>query len=133
MWDQSAALHTAQRYAEATREVAGFLAKVSKALEGRGKPAEGVATFLTRTLFAVFTESVSFLPEDIFKALLQKCQERPTHLRPPDDRSVPPHGRGWLQCWLEATVRRFNGSFYKGGPAFDLERIGCLLAAATKD
>ena len=82
VWEQPTILDPARPRAEATREVAGYLAEVSRALEGRGKPPEEVATFLTRTLFAMFAESVRLLPRDSFKTLLQKCQDRPATFAP---------------------------------------------------
>ena len=70
VWEHPASLDPALKRAEATREVAGYLAQVSRALE-RDHPAEEVATFLTRTLFAMFAEDVGLLPEKSFTDLLR--------------------------------------------------------------
>jgi len=135
VWSDPASLDPAKRRAEATREVAGHLAEVSKALEKRGEPPEEVATFLTRTLFAMFAEDVGLLPEDSFKGLLQRCLESPATFAAQASDLFACMDEGRFSAGLGAVVRRFNGAFYKERRAFALEReeIGALLAAAAKD
>ncbi|MBA3812564.1 MAG: class I SAM-dependent DNA methyltransferase, partial [Caulobacteraceae bacterium] len=135
VWTAPATLDPAKRRAEATREVAAYLAEVSRALEKRGKPPEEVATFLTRVLFAMFAEDVGLLPADGFKTLLQRCQESPDTFAPQVSDLFQRMDEGGFSPGLGAMVRRFNGAFYKDRRAFPLEReeIGALLAAAGKD
>jgi len=135
IWNEPASLDPAKRRAEATREVAAYLAQVSKALEERRHPPEEVATFLTRTLFAMFAEDVGLLPADSFKGLLQRCQESPDTFAPQVSDLFRRMDEGGFSPGLGAMVRRFNGAFYKDRRAFPLkgEEIGALLAAAGKD
>ena len=135
IWNEPASLDPAKRRAEATREVAAYLAQVSKALEERRHPPEEVATFLTRTLFAMFAEDVGLLPADSFKGLLQRCQESPDTFAPQASDLFRRMDEGGFSPGLNAMVRRFNGAFYKDRRAFPLkgEEIGALLAAAGKD
>ncbi len=132
IWEDPMSLDPARRRAEATREVAGHLAEVSKALEGRGHPPEEVATFLTRILFAMFAEDVGLLPEASFKGLLQRCLESPDTFAAQASDLFRCMDEGQFSPALNAMVRRFNGAFYKDRRAFPLKReeIGALLAAA---
>jgi hypothetical protein len=135
IWTAPATLDPALRRAEATREVAAHLAEVSRALEKRGHPPEEVATFLTRTLFAMFAEDVGLLPQDSFKGLLQRCLESPGTFAPQAEDLFGRMDEGGFSPALNTMVRRFNGAFYKDRRAFPLEKeeIGALLAAAGKD
>ena len=135
VWEHPASLDPARRRAEATREVAGYLAQVSRALEERGEPAEEVATFLTRTLFSMFAEDVGLLPADSFKGLLQRCLESPASFAPQMSDLFRAMDEGQFSAGLGVMVRRFNGAFYKNRRAFALKReeIGALLAASAKD
>ena len=135
VWEHPASLDPARRRAEATREVAGYLAQVSRALEERGEPAEEVATFLTRTLFAMFAEDVGLLPADSFKGLLQRCLESPASFAPQMSDLFRAMDEGQFSAGLGVMVRRFNGAFYKNRRAFALKReeIGALLSASAKD
>jgi hypothetical protein len=129
IWTDPATLDPAKRRAEATREVASYLAEVSRALEGRGHPPEEVATFLTRTLFAMFAEDVGLLPEDSFKGLLQRCLESPDTFASQATDLFQRMDEGGFSAGLNAKVRRFNGAFYKDRRAFPLKReeVGALL------
>jgi hypothetical protein len=135
VWTTPAMLDPALRRAEATREVAGYLAEVSKRLEDRGEPPEEVATFLTRTLFAMFAEDVGLLPENAFKGLLGRCLESPNTAASHLSDLFEKMDTGGFSAGLGEMVRRFNGAFYKNRRAFRLEKeeIGALLAAARKD
>ncbi len=135
VWMTPAALDPALRRAEATREVAGYLAEVSKRLEERGEPAEEVATFLTRTLFAMFAEDVGLLPENAFKGLLDRCMLSPDTAASHLSDLFEKMDTGGFSAGLGEMVIRFNGAFYKNRHAFRLksEEIGALLAAAKKD
>ncbi|WP_352959486.1 type IIL restriction-modification enzyme MmeI [Mesorhizobium sp. M0778] len=54
VWEQPQSLDPAQKTAKVTREIAGQLAEISKALEGRGFEPGSVAVFLMRCLFTMF-------------------------------------------------------------------------------
>jgi hypothetical protein len=90
---------------------------VSKRLEERGEPAEEVATFLTRILFAMFAEDVSLLPENAFKGLLDRCMKSPNTAASYLSDLFEKMDTGGFSAGLGETVRRFNGAFYKGAHA----------------
>ncbi len=134
VWNNPASLDPALRRSEATREVAGHLAEVSRALEARNAPPEEVATFLTRTLFAMFAEDAGLLPDAGFKALLERCLESPDTFAAQLSDLFQRMDEGGFSPALNAVIRRFNGAFYKDRRAFPLKReeIGALLAAAKQ-
>jgi hypothetical protein len=65
-------LDPARQSAKVTREVAGHLAELAKALEEAGHPSESVATFLMRCLFTMFAEDVGLLPPRLFTDAIEK-------------------------------------------------------------
>ncbi|MBM6596615.1 DNA methyltransferase [Microvirga pudoricolor] len=133
VWEEPHSLDPAREAARVTRDIAGRLAGVSKALEQRGCGTEDVAHFLMRCLFTMFAEDVELLPPDSFKALLQKSEQDPSHF---------PHRLKalWQEMEkgeefshvVEARIRRFNGGLFSDSTVFALGRedIGELLAAA---
>jgi len=134
IWIEPASLDPAKRRADVTREVAGYLAQVSRALEAKTHPPEEVATFLTRLLFAMFAEDVGLLPGDSVTALLERCLDSPATFAAQAMDMFQRMDEGGFSPGLNAQVRRFNGAFYKDRRAFPLEReeIGALLDAAKQ-
>ena len=135
VWTEPLALDPAKKSAEVTRAIAVRLAKVSKALEEHGEPAEDVAMFLMRCLFTMFSENVGLLPENSFRDVLARCEQNPDAF---------PHAVG--QLWeamdaggwahaLQQKVRKFNGEFFRNKAALRLpkEEIGELRHAASYD
>lgn len=138
VWTQPHALDPAKERARITREVAGYLAQVSKALEERGHAPERVASFLGRILFAMFAEDARLLPANSFTQLLTRCQDAPGSFRLQAEDLFRKMDIGGFAPGLGAAgeqVRRFNGSFYHDAEAFDLtrEEIGTLLLAAGRE
>lgn len=68
------------RYAaRVTREVAGHLAELARALEDTGNPPEKVAAFLMRCIFTMFAEDVDLLQGKAFtRALEERWLLRPS-------------------------------------------------------
>lgn len=135
IWTDPHSLNPASRAAEATREIAGRLAQVTKALEARRFNPEEVALFLMRCIFTMFAEDVGLLPKDSFTDLLRRSVDDPARF-----------GRRLKVLWdamdtggeadsIDATVRRFNGQLFKSTTVFELDKaeIGELLAAASKN
>ncbi len=134
VWHNPASLDPALKRARVTREVAEHLAMVSRALETKHPPEE-VATFLTRTLFAMFAESVGLLPDRSLIGLLEDCLDSPASFAPQLEDLFRCMDEGQFSLRLNAMIRRFNGAFYKDRRTFPLgrEQIGELLLAARKD
>lgn len=138
VWTRPHALDPARERARITREVAGYLAQVSKALEERGHAPERVASFLGRILFAMFAEDARLLPANSFTRLLTRCQDAPGSFRLQAEDLFRKMDAGGFAPGLGAAgeqVRRFNGSFYHDAEAFDLtrEEIGVLLLASGRE
>ncbi len=62
IWTDPATLDPSKRSAEVTRDVANYLAELTKSFEKAGHPPKAVAEFLTRCLFCMFAEDVGLLP-----------------------------------------------------------------------
>jgi len=71
-------LDPSKRAAKVTREIAGHVANLAKALQDAGHDPEKVAKFLMRCLFTMFAEDVELLPKGIFAdALKNRWIEHP--------------------------------------------------------
>jgi len=137
IWTDPLSLDPALERAKATRTIAEHLAEVSRALEEENHPAEEVATFLMRCLFAMFAEDVGLLPAESFTAMLKRALENPDPMAfvPLATQLFEAMDEGKFAFGLEAQVRRFNGAFYKNRRAFPLKReaIGALIEASRAD
>ncbi|WP_366522203.1 type IIL restriction-modification enzyme MmeI [Candidatus Accumulibacter sp. ACC003] len=65
LWREPLALDPARASARVTREIAGHLAKIARALEAAGQHPEIVAGFLSRCLFSMFAEDVGLPPTSV--------------------------------------------------------------------
>jgi len=138
VWETPHDLDPARERVRITREVAGYLADVSRGLEERGVAADRAASFLGRILFAMFAQSAGLLPENSLTDLLTRCRGEPGSFRLQAADLFQKMDAGGFAPGLGqngALVRRFNGSFYHEAEAFDLktEEIGALLLAANRD
>ncbi|MGN6489552.1 MAG: class I SAM-dependent DNA methyltransferase, partial [Devosia sp.] len=135
VWTDPRALDPTRQAAEATREVAGQLAEVSRSLEQRGFRAEEVASFLMRCLFTMFAEDVELLPKDSFVGLLQECVAEPSIFQGVVGELWAAMNEGRIAASLRARVRHFNGEFFKHPVVLPLNReeIGELLVAASRN
>lgn len=112
IWLDPLSLDPARQSSRVTREVARRLAAVSRVLEGR-HDAEDVAMFLMRCLFTMFAEDVGLLPERSFRDLLARCEAEPAKFVPLVGQLWEAMDAGGFAYGIEATVRRFNGEFFK--------------------
>ncbi|MET0181317.1 MAG: DNA methyltransferase, partial [Caulobacterales bacterium] len=136
IWTNPHSLDPTKNAVRVTREIAGHLAEVSKAVEQRGANPEDVAHFLMRCLFTMFAEDTGLLPKESFRDLLTKCVERPETfaVRLKQLWSEMEKGAEFSHV-IEARVRHFNGGLFKNTTVFELKReeIGTLLLAAKAD
>ena len=135
IWLAPQSLDPTRAAAKVTREIAGRLAEVSKALEAKKYPAEEVAHFLMRCLFTMFAASVKLLPEDSFRDLLNDCRNDPTKFVPLLTDLWKSMNDGEFAPSIRAKVLRFNGNLFAEAKVLPLgrEEIGELYEAAQKD
>jgi len=132
IWSEPRLLDPAAQSAKVTREIAGRLAAVSKALEARKHNAEDVALFLMRCLFTMFAEDVKLLPENCFKRWLEAARDKTSKFKHELAQLWQAMDKGGYATIAETDVKRFNGRFFQSASVLDLKReeIGELLAAA---
>ena len=136
IWTDPQALDPSTRAAKATREIAEYLATISKRLEARGHDAEGVSGFLMRLLFTMFAEDTGvLLPKGSFSELLKGQLEHPEHLHHQLTALWTAMDKGEFAPSLGIPVKHFNGYLFKSREALPLERaeLEVLIGAAGKD
>jgi hypothetical protein len=135
IWTDPRSLDPARETARVTREIAGRLAAVSRALEKEQHAPENVALFLMRCLFTMFAQSVGLLPPGSFRKLLLDCEDNPARFVPMVRQLWEAMNVGGFAHALKETVRQFNGEFFKEATALPLDReeIGELRQAASYD
>ncbi|MFN3474774.1 MAG: class I SAM-dependent DNA methyltransferase [Blastomonas sp.] len=136
IWTNPKALDPSTRAAKATREIADYLATISKRLEARGHNAESVSGFLMRLLFTMFAEDTGvLLPKKSFTNLLKDQLEHPEHLHHQLTALWTAMDKGEFAPSLGIPVKHFNGYLFKSREALPLERaeLEVLIEAAGKD
>ena len=135
IWLEPQSLDPTRTAAKVTREIAGRLAEVSKALEAKKYPPEEVAHFLMRCLFTMFAASVKLLPEDSFRDLLDDCRNDPSKFVPLLTDLWKSMNDGEFAASIRAKVLKFNGNLFAEAKVLPLgrEEIGELYEAAQKD
>ena len=135
VWLDPLSLDPSRASAKATREIAGKLAGIAKALESAGHDAERVAGFLTRCLFSMFAEDVGLLPKASFSELLESLQQNPGQFVPLVGALWKEMDEGGFSVVLRHTLPRFNGKLFKSPDVLPLDRdqIGLLRQAAGAD
>lgn len=148
VWEDPHALDPSREAAKVTREIAGRLAKVSRAIEtaeglaamppaARAAHAERIALFLMRVIFSMFAEDVDLLPKGSLSSLLERCQDTPGHLVRylPELWQRMAGGADRFSLAIGADVKHFNGGLFEDTRVFELprEELGELIAAAKAD
>lgn len=134
IWTDPFSLDPVRKSAEVTRDIAARLAKIARGLESRHDPRE-VAEFLMRCLFTMFAEDVELLPEKGFERLLAELKETPKNFVPAMENLWSTMDKGGYAPFLNATLRRFNGTLFKRNKAIALsaDEINELWIAARQD
>lgn len=134
IWTNPLGLDPTKEAAKVTREIAGYLADLSKRLEKREQNPTRVADFLMRCLFTMFAEDVELIPKGSFTALLKRIQATPENF-PAALASLwkTMDGGGW-SGELSSKVLKFNGYLFKDQTVIplDADEIGLLVLAAEK-
>lgn len=136
IWTDPRTLDPSARAARATREIADYLATISRRLEGRGHSADSVSAFLMRLLFTMFAEDTGvLLPKGSFSDLLKGQLDHPEHLNQQLSALWTAMDKGTFAPALGIPVKQFNGYLFKSREALPLERVelDVLIQAAGKD
>ena len=134
IWTNPLGLDPSKEAAKVTREIAGYLADLSKRLEKREQNPTRVADFLMRCLFTMFAEDVELIPKGSFTALLKRIQATPENFAPAlASLWKTMDGGGW-SGELSSKVLKFNGYLFKDQTVIplDADEIGLLVLAAEK-
>ncbi len=134
IWTDPASLDPSKRTALVTREIAGQIAALARALEAAGQDPERVATFLMRCLFTMFAEDVGLLREKPFSHALENWWL-------PNPASFPGGvGSLWKAMdsgsdFVTGKLPRFNGGLFAthDAPVLTKEQLILLLLAAKSD
>jgi MmeI, DNA-methyltransferase domain/MmeI, N-terminal domain/MmeI, helicase spacer domain/MmeI, target recognition domain len=116
-----------------TAEAASHVAEVAVALRERGLPAQDVARFLDRVVFALFAEDIELLPNMVFTRLLERSRSQPgLFARFASELFEAMQAGGYMG--LEE-IRRFNGNLFEAGPVLELtkDELERLYQAARLD
>lgn len=133
IWVEPLSLDPAVQTAKVTREIAGTLAEVSKALEARGFAQTEVAVFLMRCLFTMFVEDVQLIRKDSFKELLSRCVAKPD-LFPHEMNDLWKHmDVGDYSPAVGEKLLRFNGKLFKKAQALPLLKAEIMLLRQAAD
>jgi hypothetical protein len=118
-----------------TKEIAGRLAALAAALEGRGLDQERVARFLMRCVFSCFAEDVGLLPEQLFRKTLEAARGSgdPSRLKAALELLWKTMDEGGM--FGAEMLHRFNGHFFKTREALALEPadVTLLIEATSYD
>ncbi len=135
VWTDPLSLDPAKKSAEVTRDIAERLARIARALEGRGHDAGKVAEFLMRCLFTMFAEDVKLLPEGSFTKLLEQMKDTPDKFRFALQDLWEKMNTGGYTGTINDVVKRFNGGLFSDPTAIELEpdEIHELFVAARRD
>ncbi len=135
IWTNPASLDPAKQTARVTREIAGQLAELSKALEARKFDPSSVSLFLMRCLFTMFVEDVGLIRKDSFKELLAQCAADPKRFPFEMNDLWKRMDRGEYSPAIGQHLLKFNGKLFKNAHALPLTKseIVLLQEAARAD
>lgn len=136
VWLDPLSLDPSRKAARVTREIAASLAKLAKSLEAKGHDPEAVATFLMRTMFAMFAEDVGLIPHRSFTELLEGLRgERVRTFVPMVEGLFREMNTGGFSVTLREDILRFNGGLFSEAHAIAIDRdqLDLLIEAAHAD
>lgn len=132
VWLDPLALDPSRQSAKVTREIAGRLARLARALEEAGHAPKDVAGFLTRCLFTFFAEDVDLLPKGSFENLVRHTVANPRQFVPLLAELWRAMNEGSFSAAIRSDLLRFNGKLFKDQQVLplDADQIDLLLEAA---
>jgi hypothetical protein len=145
VWTDPHTLDPARQRVRVTRDIAAYLARLARALEGpkdapRHAP-QTVAIFLMRCIFCMFAQSVGLLPtRTALTDLLEDCRGNLPGFVPLLGELWRRMNDGGFSTTLRAMVLRFNGGLFAPGPdggtdplAVDAAMLDLLIRASRRD
>ena len=118
VWLEPLTLDPTLRAAEVTRQVAATLAQLSRSIEGQpdteGQPMtpERVSGFLMRMIFTMFAEDVGLIPEQKFRAALERMKGYPEAFVPSIQDLWNAMAKGGYSVALQEKIKHFNGGVF---------------------
>jgi hypothetical protein len=133
IWTDPRSLDPRARAQAVTKEVAGYLANLARALEEAGNDQERVARFIMRCVFTMFAEDISLLPGEPFRKILARCTDEPAAFPEQAQALWKAMDAGEKFDWKK--LMRFNGHFFRDSEALPLTKqaIVVLSLAAEAD
>ncbi len=126
-------LDPSKRSAKVTREIAGHIAELAKALEEAGHDPEKVAKFLMRCLFTMFAEDVELLPKGIFADALEKRWLEHPEIFPSELEDLWRRMNAGGFLFGAGKIWQFNGGLFADPTALPLDKHQLwILAYAAK-
>lgn len=119
VWLEPLSLDPTLKAAEVTRQVAATLAQLSRSLEGQpdaeGQPMtpERVSGFLMRMIFTMFAEDVGLIPEQKFRAALERMKGHPEAFVPSVQDLWNAMAEGGYSVALQEKIKHFNGGVFE--------------------
>lgn len=145
IWTDPLALDPSRQRVRVTRDIAAYLARLARALEGPKEAprhaAQHVATFLMRCIFCMFAQSVGLLPgRSAFTDLLEECRGNLSGFVPLVGDLWRRMNDGGFSAALRAMVLRFNGGLFAPGVhggadplQVDGDMLDLLILASRRD
>lgn len=127
VWTNPMDLDPTRRGARATRDIAERLARLAVSLERAGNDPAGVAAFLMRCLFTMFSEDVGLLDRGSFTRLLDSLRDTPQHFAPMVEELWQHMDRGGFSTSLRTNILQFNGGLFENATALPLNKDQLLL------
>ncbi|HXI12946.1 MAG TPA: DNA methyltransferase [Thermoanaerobaculia bacterium] len=128
------ALDQSKIAARVTRDIAGHIASLARALEAAGHKPELVAQFLMRCLFTMFAEDVELIQKGLFaKALQDRWIANPELFQPEAENLWKTMNEGG-NVFGVGKILRFNGGLFRDPSALPLTKAQLIilgLAAAS--
>ena len=141
IWRDPLSLDPSRHRVAVTRDIAALLARLAKELEARAHTPEAVATFLMRSVFSMFAQSVGLLPSPTaFTELLETCRTNLASFVPLVGDMWRTMDKGGFSTGLRANLRRFNGGLFAPGIhgavepiRLDADMLDLLVIASRRD
>jgi hypothetical protein len=125
IWTDPKSLDPRARAQAVTKEVAGYLANLARALEDDGYEQERVARFIMRCVFTMFAEDIGLLPGEPFRQVLGRCTNDPGAFPEQATALWRAMDAGEKFDWKQ--LLRFNGHFFRDSEALPVGKQAILI------
>jgi hypothetical protein len=125
IWTDPASLDTRAKAQAVTKEVAGYLANLARALEEGGYDKDRVARFTMRCVFTMFAEDIGLLKDEPFRQVLERCSDDPAAFPEQATALWKAMDAGEKFDWKK--LLRFNGHFFRDSEALPLSKQAILI------